>query len=94
MSNLDSQAGSIDVEKNERDIEENENTFNEPTTIESTVIAPAEPPNSRPHQFPEGSLKGWLSVLGGWCVMFITFGYMNAFGYVALSIQSEAHEQL
>jgi hypothetical protein len=32
--------------------------------------------------FPEGGIKGWLAVLGGWCVMFNTFGYINAFGQV------------
>jgi hypothetical protein len=30
--------------------------------------------------FPEGGVKGWLTVLSGWCVMFNTFGYINAFG--------------
>ncbi|KAJ5676118.1 hypothetical protein N7462_009015 [Penicillium macrosclerotiorum] len=30
--------------------------------------------------FPEGGLKGWLAVLACWCVMFNTFGYINAFG--------------
>ncbi|KAJ5305966.1 hypothetical protein PENANT_c015G03472 [Penicillium antarcticum] len=30
--------------------------------------------------FPEGGIKGWLTVLSGWCVMFNTFGYINAFG--------------
>jgi hypothetical protein len=34
------------------------------------------------HEFPEGGTRGWLVVLGCFCVMFITFGYVNAFGYV------------
>jgi hypothetical protein len=31
---------------------------------------------------PEGGSKGWLAVLACWCIMFNTFGYINAFGYV------------
>lgn len=30
--------------------------------------------------FPEGGTKGWLAVLACWCIMFNTFGYINAFG--------------
>ncbi|KAJ5716852.1 MFS monocarboxylate transporter, partial [Penicillium malachiteum] len=37
--------------------------------------APKSPPS-----FPEGGTKGWLAVLACWCVMFNTFGYINAFG--------------
>lgn len=35
---------------------------------------------------PEGGTKGWLAVLACWCIMFNTFGYINAFGYVILFI--------
>jgi hypothetical protein len=31
-------------------------------------------------EFPEGGSQGWLVVLGCFCVMFFTFGYVNAFG--------------
>ncbi|KAJ5235785.1 MFS monocarboxylate transporter [Penicillium citrinum] len=48
--------------------------------------------------FPEGGTKGWLAVLACWCIMFNTFGYINAFGiYEAyyretfLSDQSESN---
>ncbi|KAF5860653.1 hypothetical protein ETB97_001286 [Aspergillus alliaceus] len=34
----------------------------------------------QPPTFPEGGLRGWLTVLSCWCVMFNTFGYINAFG--------------
>jgi hypothetical protein len=34
------------------------------------------------HNFPEGGRRAWLAVLGCWCAMFFTFGYLNAFGYV------------
>ncbi|KAA8649280.1 MCT family MFS transporter [Aspergillus tanneri] len=30
--------------------------------------------------FPEGGFKAWMAVLSCWCVMFNTFGYINAFG--------------
>jgi hypothetical protein len=30
--------------------------------------------------FPEGGRDGWLTLLGAWAVMFLTFGYMNAWG--------------
>lgn len=32
--------------------------------------------------FPEGGLKAWAVVAGAFCVLFCTFGYLNAFGYV------------
>ncbi|KAF7586459.1 hypothetical protein BBP40_008819 [Aspergillus hancockii] len=30
--------------------------------------------------YPEGGLRGWMAVVGGWCLMFKTFGCINAFG--------------
>ncbi|KAK8845614.1 hypothetical protein IAR55_006330 [Kwoniella newhampshirensis] len=33
-----------------------------------------------PPTFPEGSLQGWLTVVGAWLVIFVSFGYTNAFG--------------
>lgn len=38
-------------------------------------------PAFNPHaDFKEGGTRGWLTVVGCWCVMFFTFGYLNAFG--------------
>ncbi|PWY65614.1 putative MFS monocarboxylate transporter [Aspergillus sclerotioniger CBS 115572] len=34
----------------------------------------------KPPNFPEGGFKAWMAVLACWCVMFNTFGYINAFG--------------
>lgn len=36
--------------------------------------------------FPEGGLKAWGVVAGAFCVLFCTFGYLNAFGYVCLGL--------
>lgn len=33
-----------------------------------------------PEWSPEGTLHGWLSVLGAFFSMFVTFGYLNSFG--------------
>lgn len=49
-----------------------------PPTPSGTSTPPPKP------VLPEGGLQGWLAVLGCWCIMFNTFGYINAFGYVFL----------
>lgn len=36
--------------------------------------------------FPEGGLKAWATVAGAFCVLFCTFGYLNAFGYVCAGL--------
>lgn len=43
--------------------------------------APASAPTPKPPTFAEGGLKAWFAVISCWCVMFNTFGYINAFGY-------------
>lgn len=47
------------------------------TAPDSSQAEKNEPPKPT---FPEGGLKAWMTVLSCWCVMFNTFGYMNAFG--------------
>ncbi|KIX09370.1 uncharacterized protein Z518_00449 [Rhinocladiella mackenziei CBS 650.93] len=39
-----------------------------------------QPPKPPGVTYPEGGTKAWLNVLGTWCVMFFTWGYLNAFG--------------
>lgn len=40
--------------------------------------------------YPDGGFRAWLVVVGTFCVMFFTFGYLNAFGYFwPLSLASE-----
>ncbi|OJJ45906.1 hypothetical protein ASPZODRAFT_152862 [Penicilliopsis zonata CBS 506.65] len=49
---------------------------------------------STPPVFPEGGLRGWMSVAACWCIMFNTFGYINAFGiYEAYYKNSFLHAQ-
>jgi len=49
---------------------------------EKVVDAEAAPPPPPPAAFdvPDGGLEAWSVVLGGWLVLFSTFGYVNAFG--------------
>ncbi|RAH76811.1 putative MFS transporter [Aspergillus japonicus CBS 114.51] len=42
----------------------------------------------KPPSFPEGGVKAWLAVVACWCVMFNTFGYINAFGIYEAYYQS------
>jgi hypothetical protein len=53
------------------------------------VQVPVEPIVKPGVSFPEGGLRAWKTVAGCWAVMFITFGYVNAFGYdTSLSAES------
>lgn len=45
---------------------------------EPTEIPPSQ--SQGPPTFPEGGRDAWLTLVGAWAVMFVTFGYMNAFG--------------
>ena len=35
------------------------------------------PPAFNPADFPDGGSKAWLVVAGGWCCLFISFGWIN-----------------
>lgn len=43
---------------------------------------PAPPPNPMmdPKSFPDGGLDAWLCVLGGFCALFCSFGWINCIG--------------
>ncbi|KAI9697881.1 MAG: hypothetical protein M1820_007668 [Bogoriella megaspora] len=44
------------------------------------LAAPAPPPALNPADFPEGGAKAWLVVAGGWCCLFVSFGWINCIG--------------
>ncbi|KAJ7907884.1 MFS general substrate transporter [Mycena leptocephala] len=48
------------------------------TFAKDEVQTPATP--SDPPAFPEGGLRAWLTVAGGWMVVFCTFGAIQSFG--------------
>lgn len=35
------------------------------------------PPGFNPADFPEGGRKAWSTVAGGWCCLFVSFGWIN-----------------
>ncbi|KAF2722312.1 major facilitator superfamily transporter [Polychaeton citri CBS 116435] len=41
---------------------------------------PSPPPAFDPSQFPDGGAKAWLCVLGSFCCMFCSFGWINCVG--------------
>jgi len=53
-------------------------------------------PGPQPIVIPDGGLRAWLTVLGGWLVMFCAFGYSNSFGvyqsYYALHSHSSSSD--
>ena len=40
----------------------------------------ARPSGPNPVDFPDGGLKAWSVVLGGWCCLFSSFGWINCIG--------------
>lgn len=52
--------------------------------LEKTGVHPppatAAPPGMNPADFPDGGLKAWTVVFGGWCGLFCTFGLINCIG--------------
>lgn len=48
------------------------------TDIQKAVPSPVQGPN--PADFPDGGLEAWLVILGGWCCLFVTFGWITSIG--------------
>lgn len=77
-----------DLEKSSRsstDVEAQEALAVKEAPVATPGQLPAEPTQtsaapSGPPSFPEGGRDAWLTLIGAWAVMFVTFGYMNAFG--------------
>lgn len=57
--------------------------------IESTIPAPAGPPGPGPP--PDGGAEAWLSVLGAFCGLFVSFGWINCmcFGLLIISTRTD-----
>lgn len=62
------------AEPNSVDTEASSRTMAEDTTEKSAV----EPELT----YPEGGARGWAVAIGGATILFSTFGYANAYGYV------------
>jgi len=45
-----------------------------------TIVQTPAPPAMDPSQFPDGGTKAWLTVLGGFCCLFVSFGWINSIG--------------
>ena len=43
-------------------------------------LNPAAPAGPNPADFPDGGFKAWSVVLGGWCCLFSSFGWINCIG--------------
>ena len=44
--------------------------------------------------FPEGGLRGWLTVLSAFCAQFVTFGYITSYGvYVTYYTEKLLHDR-
>ncbi len=55
-------------------------------SIESQPDEKAPSPQEGPQAFPEGGLRAWSVAIGCSGVLFSTFGYVNAFGYIPLPL--------
>lgn len=51
---------------------------------QSLTPEPQEEKTAEGQSFPEGGFRAWSVAAGAFCVLFCTFGYLNAYGYVCL----------
>lgn len=62
------------------------NIFPEPEVEANADIEKAQKPSKpaagghSPADFPDGGLQAWLVVFGGWCGLFVSFGWINCIG--------------
>ena len=68
-----------EIEKSDAERQSSLATEVDGLAAEKSEVAASSPPQWQPN-FPEGGTRGWFALVGGWAVMFFTFGYMNAFG--------------
>ncbi|KAL4903513.1 hypothetical protein BDW74DRAFT_179929 [Aspergillus multicolor] len=46
----------------------------------ASPVPETNPNNPNPDEFPDGGLKAWLVVLGAWCCLFCSYGWVNTIG--------------
>ena len=81
MSQTTSLAASIRDDKtrpSNADIEQSPIKEKRPNTTEPTAPATVSP--FHPSQFPEGGKDAYLCLLGGFCCLFCSFGWLNCLG--------------
>jgi len=44
------------------------------------IAAPSSTPGPNPADFPDGGMEVWMVILGGWCCLFVSFGWIVAIG--------------
>lgn len=84
MSQATSAAHSIDDEKSyppRTDVEQPPVELDEKPFETQSATPPSEPVNPfHPSQFPDGGKDAWLCLLGGFCCLFCSFGWINCLG--------------
>lgn len=55
--------------------------------VPPNAAPPVESNPWHPSQFPDGGAKAWLVVLGGFCCLFCSFGWINCKSFSSLQLQ-------
>ena len=63
-----------------------------PFLLACLTMATKDEDEERHDAFPDGGLQAWAVVAGAFCVLFCTFGYLNAYGCVYSTILLETVE--
>lgn len=51
-----------------------------PSDVGSEHVLPISPGNANTIDFPDGGAEAWLVILGGWCCLFVSFGWITSIG--------------
>ncbi|KAF8981779.1 hypothetical protein BDQ17DRAFT_1337166, partial [Cyathus striatus] len=68
---------------------ERKNSHSTQKELEETTLQKPLPPS-----FPDGGREAWTVVAGAWLAIFVSFGFLNAFGGGLFEISSSASIQL
>lgn len=55
-------------------------TNNIPSDSGSEHAIAVNPENAGTNEFPDGGAEAWLVILGGWCCLFVSFGWITSIG--------------